>query len=68
MTPYAFEVGEKLRVKLKGKRLGQIGTVGRRGRLAETKMPPPVPKNYYWLQFEDDQGEEGFSEDNLELV
>jgi len=31
-------------------------------------MPPPVPKNYYWLQFEDDQGEEGFSEDNLELV
>jgi len=55
-------------VKLKGKRFGQTGTVSRRGRLAETKMPPPVPKNYYWLRFEDDEREEGFSEDNLELV
>ena len=68
MAAFAFEVGEKLRVKLKGKRLGQIGTVRRKGRMAETKMPPPDPKNYYWLQFEDDEGEESFSEENLELA
>jgi hypothetical protein len=65
---FKFAVGERVKVWLQGKRVGMVGTIQRRQRLAKLVMPPPTPENYYWLKFEPEQPEEAFHEDHLELV
>ena len=67
-SPFQFAEGDSLKVILKGKSFGMIGTVIRKGRLAKTIMPPPVPENFYWIVFEEGQREVAFSEKNLVFV
>jgi len=53
--PFQFDVGTKVRVTLRGKRFGIIGTVSRRMRWVKLVYPPPVPENLYWVLIEKDR-------------
>jgi hypothetical protein len=66
-APFQFDVGVKVKVKLKGKYNGMVGTVIRRTRMIERVYPPPAPENYYFVLFEKNQCQKDFREENLEL-
>jgi len=67
-SPFRYQVGERLRLILKGESFGMIGTVKQRKRLAKLLYPPPVPENYYTVVLEGSQNEAMFREDHLEPI
>ncbi|HYA14046.1 MAG TPA: hypothetical protein VEF33_06870 [Syntrophales bacterium] len=66
-TPFRFDVGARVRVKLKGKYNGMVGTVTQRKRVIKKGYPLSAPENYYFILFGEDQNQKDFKEENLEL-
>ena len=64
-NPYKFNVGDRVKVTLEGEHYGVVGIIARRARLSKTIMPPPPPENIYYLVFEGNSQEHGYSEANL---
>lgn len=66
-TPFRYDVGGKVGVKLQGNYNGLVGTIIRRTRMIKRVHPPPDPENYYFILFEKNQDQKDFREENLEL-
>ena len=64
-SPFRFNVGDPVKVTLKGKHRGMEGVIIRRTRWSKTIVPPPPPENVYFVVFGEDSTEHGYGEANL---
>ncbi|MBN2515072.1 MAG: hypothetical protein JXC33_03460 [Deltaproteobacteria bacterium] len=65
-TPYRYNVGDKVRVMLKGKYVKRVVTITRRFRVVTVTTPIPVYENYHEVIFEENGHVERTAENNLE--
>jgi hypothetical protein len=67
-TPYRYNVGDTVRVIIKGDYSRKVVTVTRRCRINTVTTPIPLYENYYEVIFEKNGRVEITSENNLEPV
>ena len=67
-SPFRYELGDRVRITLKGKHYGMSGIIKDRKRFAKTIYPPPIPDNYYKIIFEGERDEGWFHENHLEPI